>query len=112
MKFIKIKLKSEYDMKIENIVSVTEEEKGIRVHTAEGCEFFAPYENVLYYSKSAERQLSLDIDEVIDRFSKKVEESLKEIQDESPQITINCSLSKDDIEELKSYGALEIKKPS
>jgi len=89
MKIIKIKLKSEYDMEIENIVSVVEEEKGIRVHTAEGCEFFAPYENVLYYSKSAERQL-----------------------DESSQITINGSLSEDDIEELKQYGVLEIKKPS
>ncbi len=76
-------------MEIENIVSVVEEEKGIRVHTAEGCEFFAPYENVLYYSKSAERQL-----------------------DESSQITINGSLSEDDIEELKQYGVLEIKKPS
>lgn len=43
-------------MKIENITSVAEEEKGIRVHTVEGHEFFTPYENVLYYSKSAEQE--------------------------------------------------------
>lgn len=48
-------LKSESDIKIENITSVAEEEKGIRVHTNEGHEFFAPYENVLYYSKSAKQ---------------------------------------------------------
>jgi len=55
MKFIKIKLKSDHDMRIENITSVTEEEKGIRVHTVEGHELFAPYENVLYYSISVEQ---------------------------------------------------------
>jgi len=40
-----------------------------------------------------------------------VKEILKEIHNESSLI-IDGSLSKDEIEELKSYGAFEIKKPS
>lgn len=41
-----------------------------------------------------------------------VKEIINEIQNESLQIKIHGSLSEDDLEDLKSYGALEIKKPS
>lgn len=55
--------------------------------------------------------VTLNIDEIIERLSEKLEESLREIQSPS-KIMINGSLSKDDIEEFKRYGALEIIKPS
>ena len=69
--------------------------------------FEETYEEVGKLSLSA----TIDIDRVIDSFSEKLEERVKELLNPS-QITIDGSLSKDDIKELKSYGALEIKKPS
>ncbi|WPK12247.1 hypothetical protein R6U77_00750 [Lysinibacillus louembei] len=54
-KFIKIHLKSHEDYKIEEIKSVIEEEKGVRVHASEG-ELFIPYDNLLFYSISNEKE--------------------------------------------------------
>lgn len=65
------------------------------------------------YEKADKSNLTvmINVDEVIERFSEKLEERLEEMLNPS-QITIDGSLSKDDVEELKSYRALEIKKPS
>ncbi|MCT6924082.1 hypothetical protein [Metasolibacillus sp.] len=54
-KFIKIYLKSHEDYKIEEIKSVIEEEKGVRVQASEG-ELFIPYDNLLFYSISNEKE--------------------------------------------------------
>lgn len=55
-RFINIKLRDHCNVEIKNIKSVMEEEKGVRVRTAEGHEIFVPFENLLYYSISAESE--------------------------------------------------------
>ncbi|WP_232540628.1 hypothetical protein [Lysinibacillus fusiformis] len=64
------------------------------------------------YEEAGKLNLSttIDIDLVVDKFFKKLEEKTRELQNPS-QITINGSLSEVDMEELKSCGALTIKKP-
>lgn len=71
--------------------------------------FETTYEKV--NKPSCQLYATLNIDRIIERLSERLEESLREIQSPS-KITINGSISEGDIEELKRYGALEIKKPS
>lgn len=79
MKFIKIKLKSDYEGEIKNVESVVEEEKGIRVITVEGHEVFAPYDNLLYYSKSGEQQQDVNLDKVVDKFTDRLRKETMKI---------------------------------